>query len=156
MHKHESAKSRVVRGRPGNKGLTLIEVAAALALLGTMLASIVIASGRYTRQWSAAQQRIKAVELADDLLESWHHHPEGLAAVPRQSRTGQVDGFVWQVSTLEPNDRHGLEGFDARLMRLEVRQESAAVNMPALVTVDFFVPWPREEIELRWIADHEP
>ncbi len=58
--------------RPRTRGLTLVELLASLALLGGVLGGAVLAKARLSRQWSAAQHRLVAVERLDAMLERWH------------------------------------------------------------------------------------
>ena len=55
----------------GARGLTLVEVVAALALLGTLLSAMLLARGRYVRQNMRAQESVEAVAVTDALLEQW-------------------------------------------------------------------------------------
>lgn len=51
--------------------MTLVEVIASLALLGSLLGASVVAQSRLTRQWNAAHARGEAVEALDAQLERW-------------------------------------------------------------------------------------
>ena len=57
--------------RAGKRGLTLIEVMASLALMGSLLAALVMSHGRHRKQVRLAEKRIVALEIADRLLTQW-------------------------------------------------------------------------------------
>src|SRR5687767_6965975 len=97
-------------------GLTLIEVVAGLALLSTLLVAVLTTKAKLTRQWSLAQQRLRATEAADALLTTWWQEPK---TFPRQA-AGRVDGepgLRWQTTVVanEPLNR-----LNATVVRLEV------------------------------------
>jgi hypothetical protein len=58
--------------------MTLIEVAAGLAILGTLMASLLVARSRYLRQWATAGRKQEAVIAADALLSAWWNQIETL------------------------------------------------------------------------------
>src|SRR4051794_8506660 len=87
-----------LRRRPA---MTLVEVVAALALLGTLLAAVLVVRVRYARQSAAAERRLQAVAAADALLSAWHRDPRSL---PRFG-SGQVAGdaqLAWRTAVV-PN-----------------------------------------------------
>lgn len=119
------------------RGLTLIEVLASLALLGTLLVALVQARGDHLRQWTLAQRKLEAVDAAERLLEAWWADP---ATLPR-SGSGTLDGgWRWRTQVREaPALEH--EALHAELVRLEVLE---AEGPKVLVTIDLFVPRPPE------------
>ena len=120
-------------------GLTLIEVMVGLAILGTLLASLVVARARYLRQWAWAGRKADAVQAADQLLTRWWsnpekfpHHGEGLLPKAR---------LRWKTYEIGNPAASDLE---ARVVRLEIFEkvevtsemaESKGKSMP-LVHVD--------------------
>lgn len=57
---------------PGSRtGLTLIEVVAGLALMGTLLVTVLLGASSHLRQLRAAQQKTIAIESLDRLLSLW-------------------------------------------------------------------------------------
>lgn len=77
-------------------GLTLIEVLAASVLLGSLLATAVVSASRHTQQVRGAQDRLNALEVADELLHSWLVDGQGNI----ESNEGPVpdhDGWTWRV-----------------------------------------------------------
>ncbi len=52
-------------------GITLVEVIAGLALMGTLLTVVVVSSSQHLRQLKAAERKRESVRLLDDFLASW-------------------------------------------------------------------------------------
>src|SRR4051812_18789944 len=104
-------------GRPtARRAMTLVEVVAALALLGTLLAAVLVVRVRYARQSAAAGRRLQAVAAADALLAGWHADPRSL---PRFG-SGRVDGDAqlgWRTAVVPNRDVNDL-GVD--VVRLEI------------------------------------
>lgn len=94
-------------------GLTLIEVIASLAILGTLLTGMLLAKAQLTRQSVAAQRQLEAAEVADRLLTRWVMLEE---AVPCPD-AGVLEGWRWTTRWLEED---GLAEVASRRVRLEV------------------------------------
>jgi len=97
-------------------GLTLIEVVAAIAILGTILVSVVIAKSRHTRQVATAERRAVAVRLADKMLTQWWASETGLP----YPASGKVEGdstLTWDTRVVG-NDILGPLG--ARVVRFQM------------------------------------
>src|SRR3954454_16567129 len=93
------SSARRARRRRGadRRGVTLIEVLAGLVLLGTVLASVMIARGRFVRQWAQAEQRLAAVHAADAMLAQWLSAGSQAVPVPAQGRLDDQPGYVWRT-----------------------------------------------------------
>jgi prepilin-type N-terminal cleavage/methylation domain-containing protein len=112
---------RCSRGR----GLTLIEVVAAIAILGTILVAVVLARSRLTRQLALVDLKTSAVAAADDLIAAWWASPAGFPI----DREGVVPGderLLWRTMVVR-NDM--MEALGAVVVRLEMRPASAAVAL---------------------------
>jgi hypothetical protein len=98
--------------------VTLVEAVAGLALLATLLAGLLLAKGRYTRQAALAERRLQAVAAADALLARWWREP---ARFPRVA-SGAVDDqdFSWRTRVVE---NRPLEELAAQVVRLEVLED---------------------------------
>jgi prepilin-type N-terminal cleavage/methylation domain-containing protein len=96
-------------------GFTLIELVVGLVLLATLLVSILLASARYEKSRRLAQNRSKAVQLADSLLADWFDSPGGIP-IQASGRFGNQD-FLWQTQLVR-NDQ--LFGREVLIVRLEV------------------------------------
>jgi hypothetical protein len=117
--------------------MTLVEVVAALAMLGTLLVAVLLARAGYVRQAAAADRRLQAVAAADALLAAWHRDP---ASLPR-SGSGMVAGdgqFSWRTRAVANPDAAAL---GADTLRLEVLDDRAAGAV--LVGVEFVADPPR-------------
>jgi type II secretory pathway pseudopilin PulG len=115
--------------------MTLIEVMAGLALLGTLLVTILLAKGRYTRMWARANLRSQAVSAADHLLTAWWATSDSLLR-PDAGGT-DVAELAWRRSLLE-NDAAKTAGL--QVVRLEVFDDRPEQIDPVRVVVDVVVP----------------
>lgn len=94
-------------------GMTLIEVLAAVAVAGSLLAGITVAKARLTRQWTLAERKRHAVEVGDQLLSHWWHAADG---IPREG-SGRVRDLL---------DRRGASSIDALRWRTDIVDNAAA------------------------------
>lgn len=131
------------------KGMTLIEVVAAVAILGTVLVGIVLAQSRHTRQRSMAARQAVAVQVADAMLSAWWASPDG---VPRDAGGG-VDGYPglhWRTRVVAHDGIAPLGGEVLRFTmwdsaarhnaRPAARENDEAEEPNALVVVELVVP----------------
>jgi prepilin-type N-terminal cleavage/methylation domain-containing protein len=120
------------------RGLTLIEVVAALVLLGTILFSVTIARGRFMRQWADAERQLQATRAADALMTDWLGGPP--SQVPRASQgplAGVADAY-WRTLTLpDPAARQ----LGAVIIRLELIDQRRRTDN-RLLSVDFLLSDP--------------
>src|SRR5947207_9417863 len=79
------------------RGVTLVEVLAGLLLLATVLASALIARGRFLRQWAEADQRLAAAHAADAMLATWLGAPASSLVVPAQGAVPDLVGYSWRT-----------------------------------------------------------
>src|SRR3954463_9256722 len=77
------------------RGVTLVEVLAGLVLLGTVLASVMIARGRFLRQWAQAEQRLAAVRAADLMVSRWIAAGPQAVPVPAQGLVDDLPHYAW-------------------------------------------------------------
>lgn len=122
------------RCRRGAEALTLIEILASLALLGSLLAATLLARGQMARQWLKAHEKHEAVQVADELLEAWWS--AGPATVPRHDHGYVEDStLAWRT---EPVEAEALADLEAELIRLEVFDTRG--DSRTLARVEFIVP----------------
>lgn len=57
--------------RSSASGMTLIEVVAGLALMGSLLTVVLVSSSQHLRQLKAAEQKRASVRMLDDFLAGW-------------------------------------------------------------------------------------
>jgi prepilin-type N-terminal cleavage/methylation domain-containing protein len=123
-------------------GLTLIEVVAAIVILGTILVGVVLARSRHARQIHLAERKALAVRAADALLTAWWTDANAIP-VGEEGRAGPEETFAWQLRAVHNAD---VERIGGQAVRLTLRN---AVTSPAnpsdgpLATVDLVLPAPQ-------------
>ena len=117
-----------------HRGTTLIEVIAALVILGTILSALLIARGRFTRQELVAQRRLEAIHALDELVNRWMTGPA--SAVPVQSSGALSDSSkqVWRTHLVP--DRIAAR-LGSRIIRVDVID--ASMREP-IVSLDLLLP----------------
>jgi len=129
--------------------MTLVEVLAGLALLGTLLVAILLAKGRATLQQVRAERRLAAAAAADRLLTLWW---KDLDRFPRHGQ-GYVDGrdgFTWRTRVLTYRSIKPVtvqvvrvdlfERDDDDAAREQQQQHAALVSVEVLLPADKAVP----------------
>jgi len=116
--------------RRSRSGATLIEVLAGLVVLGTVLSSVLIARGRFLRQWGDAQQKINAAHAADALLEKWMSGPAEMIPLGEERLNADLR---WRTQRVANTEAAKLE---ANVVRLEILRQRDA---KPLVSVEFLV-----------------
>jgi prepilin-type N-terminal cleavage/methylation domain-containing protein len=119
------------------RGTTLVEVIAALVILGTILSALLIARGRFARQELIAQRRLDAAHALDQLVNRWMTGPA--SAVPVQSSGALSDSSsqTWRTHLI-PNPAATKLG--SRVVRVDVIDPG--MREP-IVTLDFLLPVER-------------
>ena len=115
--------------------MTLIEIVAGLVILGTVLASLAIARGRFARQWSAADRKLAAVRALDALVTEWMNAPgDGAVPLNREGRVADSRGLLWRTRAFRDPEARRLS---AVIVRVEVtdRTESPLAAVDLLVHV---------------------
>lgn len=122
--------------------MTLIELIAGLVILGSVLAALAVARGRFARQWAAADRKLHAVKALDALIAEWMQAPAPQIPVNRQGALPDVKNCVWRARA----SRHsGSSKLNAEVVRVEVfdRADAEKANAPPIVTVDLLVHVPQ-------------
>jgi prepilin-type N-terminal cleavage/methylation domain-containing protein len=124
-------------------GLTLIEVVAAIAILGAILVGIVLAKARHTHQLALARQTHVAVRAADGLIARWWAEPDGVP-IGESGVLGADESLTWQTRLVE---NETVERLGTRVARVEVYESKMGTTQAAdpgepLVTVDLVLPVP--------------
>ena len=96
------------------RGGTLIEVLAALALLGGVLTSSLVGIAKFRAASSDAKLRARAVTLADELLNEWRSMEQYPARSEGELRQ---PGWHWRTDP-RPCTIEGIQG--AEIVRLEI------------------------------------
>lgn len=100
-------------------GLTLVEVVVGLVLMATVLVSSMLASGAHRRQQRAADSKLVAVGIADDLLNQFLNRREG---IPPSSQGVVVTRPQWSWRT-QVVGVTAPAGVELQVIRLEVFRE---------------------------------
>jgi hypothetical protein len=108
---------------------------AGLVILGTVLASLVVARSRYLHQWAVAGRQQEAVAAADQLLANWWASP---ATLPRYGSGELPRRLRWQTSVVMNPAANEL-GVD--VVRLEVFEQQSDRPLP-LASVDVVMSRP--------------
>ena len=114
------------------RAMTLIEIVAGLVILGTILASLAIARGRFMRQWAAADRKLVAGKALDGLIADWMRVP--LVPLNRQGALGDGKHFIWRTHTVRSPDAI----LSAAVVRVEVFDREEKLSAPIL-SVDLMV-----------------
>ena len=120
--------------------MTLIEVLAGLVVLGTVLASVTIARGRFMHQAARAHQKIEATRAVDEMISTWLSGPPDAIRVPSQGSLEGTTNLSWRTAWRA--DR-AAESLGARIVRLDVVDRTAPRDDPNL-SIEFVVRDLRE------------
>ncbi len=132
------------RSRRG--GLTLIEVVAAIAILGTILVAVVLARTRHARQIALTERKAAAVRAADELITGWWSDPFG----PPIDQTDAVSFDPSLTWTTRLVDNEPVQDLGARVLRIEISETEpktwqAASGHEVLIAVELVIPDPQVE-----------
>jgi hypothetical protein len=122
--------------------MTLVEAVVGIGLLGTLLVSILTASGRAERQALQADLRIQACEIAEGLLSQWWDGQDsGEQRIPRDERGSVPDrrGWHWRTRLVPGNDTGQLEAETVLLEVFAPNQQAPAARVELLVAEAFDV-----------------
>jgi hypothetical protein len=131
------------------RGLTLVEAVAGIAILGAMLAAVLVATSRLRVQDAQAARRIEACRLADAMLEELWKKPEDF---PRKG-SGRVSGsrdWQWRASVVPSADANELNG---EVVAVEFFQANKAATKASIA--DGGPPALRVEVVLPTVRNKE-
>ena len=103
-----------------NSGMTLVEVVAGLALMATLIASLLAVKMRVVHQSHLAQRRQEAIAAADQLLTQWWQNPK---TFPRSAAGSTPSGLAWRTKIV-PSATAAAAG--GQVVRLEVFDDNGA------------------------------
>ncbi len=82
-----------------SKGLTLVEVIASLALLSTVLVTVLLSWSRNTAQLSTAHKQTRALELLDQQIAEWYGSADGIPL--NEQGVFEADStFAWRTKLI--------------------------------------------------------
>jgi type II secretory pathway component PulJ len=123
--------------------LTLIEVLAAIVILGSVLVGMVLAKSRHTEQLALAKRKQEAAAATDALLNRWWTRKEGVPLGEEGSFENHPD-LQWRSRVVK---NPAIEKLKGRVVRVTVRDAGAALpgdrKDEPLVTVDLVLPNPK-------------
>ena len=122
------------------RAMTLVEVIAGIALLGTVLAVTVLSHGRLLRQHQRAQTKLQAVAAVDQLLSQWYAHGE---TVPAQS-SGKLPGSPVVVWKTQRGRTQTSGAISVEVVELTAKIEGESPTLPPLVRIELALA-PREQ-----------
>jgi hypothetical protein len=120
--------------RSARRGATLIEAAAGLALIGSLLVSTLLATAALERKQAAARRKLQACALAEEALASLGSRP---GAVPAASSPPNAAG-LWIRATQRSAAQDGLV---MDVLRLDVLSMDPSDEQP-LVSVEVLASLP--------------
>ena len=128
-------------------GLTLIEVVAAITILGTILVGVVLAKARHTHQIALTQKLNRAVQAGDELISNWWTSQAGVP-IGRAGVLGADGWLTWQTRIV---GNPVVEKLGARVVRVEFRESRPSekdqqAGCKALAVVDLVLSDPRRDV----------
>jgi len=132
--------------RSRRSGLTLIEVVAAIAILGTILVGVVLARSRHSRQLAQSRQQARAVRVADEQIAEWWSGPMGIP-VDRRGVSTEDDSYEWETRIVR---NPAVEKLGARIVRVSIYERDSESEQPRVrgepvVFVDLVLPAPEKK-----------
>lgn len=127
------------------RGLSLIEVVAAIALLGSLLAATMTARSRLLRQQHKAEQMNVAIREVRSLVDTWLQDPPS-AVLEGEGVFGEEATLAWR-STSRPAE---IPGIEVAIVHLVVFGNSASaddLDEAPLVEVEFLLNAPNESAD---------
>jgi len=126
-------RTRSLSKRPA---MTLIEVVAGIALLGTVLATTVLAQARILRQHQRALVKLQAVEAVDRLLAQWSTAGQEIPANSRGMLLSEPPVY-WQTRRLLTQTDGSLR---IDVVECTATASSDSLGLPPLVRLELAVP----------------
>ena len=116
----------------GDRGFTLLEVVVGLVLMSTVLVSSLLAYSAHQHQLRAAEAKLAAVTIADELMTRFVASREG---IPRASRgpLAEHPGWYWQTRTVGVAAPAGIP---VQVIRLEVLETIPNRDPRVLAQID--------------------
>lgn len=115
-------------------GITLTEVVVGISLLGTLLTSILVASGQLWKQQKLAKEKLLAIELLDQITSKYFH--QGFPELDTRMELASQKKWVLTLRAL-PDSRLDDELIPIRLEVLKANPSSS--DWLALARVDLLL-----------------
>ena len=106
-----------------SRGLTLVEVLAALVILSLLLAAALSVQGKTSRQWRRAQNTEQLLAAAEALLATWYVPGSDGPPLSEEGEL-QLDGatFSWRITPITPIDAVPMRTIVVRFEVLDERE----------------------------------
>lgn len=114
------------------RGLTLLEVIAALAIISTLLVGLLVAARRHVEQVRRARQTLDVAARVDALLYRWMSSG-GLVLREDEGELPGEDGLRWKTQLVDTRHRRDL-GID--LFSLKILTKSDTVGERPIVSLE--------------------
>lgn len=121
--------------------MTLVEVVAALVILGTILAALAVARGRFTRHWAEADRKLAATKALDALITEWTDGPFASVPINRQGRLPNTRTCIWRTRALRTADAARLTAVVVRVEVFDRGDEQKSNGVP-VASIDLLVHLP--------------
>lgn len=116
------------------RGMTLIEVVAGLALMGTLVAAMLTAKSRFNGQYQHAQRVLASVDALDKLLaEQWP--ALSMIEQPEHGVFESPKNMVWRAYVV---DSQAAADWHCRVIRVEVRDRLNGSANETLASIDLW------------------
>ncbi len=125
-----------VRSRDRRPAFTLVEVLVGVTLMATMLVGSLLAFAAHRKQQRFADQKLRAVALADSLLDQLSHRPGGIPSTGR-GPVASSPGWYWQTS---PVRAIAPSRIPLTVIRFEIVGRSPDGSAKSLVNVELVRP----------------
>ena len=132
-----NGRSRASSPSCRRRGLTLIEVVAGIAILATLLVSILVAHKIHAEQLRKAQQRLAAIEELDRLLAEW----SATGTWQPVGTEGELEELQWRVVA---SDARVPDELGAEIVRVEVFRQNQVLASAELLSES---SWPGEGLQ---------
>ena len=119
--------------RPAMK---LIEVVAGLVILGTILASLAVARGRFARQWAEADRKLTATRALDALIAEWIQKSD--VPINRHGMLPDAKNMIWRTRAIRDRAASTLSVAIVRVEVFDRANEDRPAAVP-VVTVDLLI-----------------
>jgi Tfp pilus assembly protein FimT len=120
----------------GRRGLTLVEVIAGLVLLATLLTTVLAAFKTHAAQIRGSHERLKANEIAKELLSGWLAKG-ALPPVGTQQALAGTEDWIWRLLA---NDSQPSGSINIGSVRVEIVRSQNSAPEEILTSVVLVVP----------------
>ncbi len=119
------------RSSGSRTGATLLEVVAAVAIMGSLLVSVVVAIGQVRRRESESYRRLDAARALDQLLDGWYGDTRRLPT-GRQGPVPDHAGLTWTITPVSE-----VEQLDASVVHVDISENSGGGTLASVEVI-----WP--------------